>query len=88
MWKEYWIVALIAWNLIVFFLYGCDKLAAKKEMKRISEYALLVMTFFLGGLGAIFGMVIWNHKTSKMKFRLLVPLFVVFGIVLLSFLQV
>ena len=30
---------------------------------------------FFGGAGALFGMVVFNHKTSKMKFRIFVPLF-------------
>ena len=35
-----------------------------------------------GGIGAMFGMVLFNHKTSKTKFRLLVPLYAVLSIAL------
>lgn len=62
------------WNIIVFFMYGIDKLKAKRSKWRISENALIVPAFLLGGLGAAFGMIVFNHKTSKIKFRILVPL--------------
>lgn len=67
-------IILLAWNVLVMFIYGIDKIKAKNGYRRISEKALLMSAFFLGGFGAIFGMVVFNHKTSKMKFRILVPL--------------
>ena len=65
---------LLIWNIFTMLLYGIDKLKAKKRSWRISETALIVPAFLLGGTGAILGMVLFNHKTSKMKFRILVPL--------------
>ena len=70
------VIGILLWNLIVFFLYGLDKLFAKKGARRISEATLLLVSVLLGAFGAMFGMVIWNHKTSKLKFRFLVPLLV------------
>lgn len=64
----------IAWNLFVLFLYGLDKHKAVKAQWRIKEATLILSAFVFGGAGAMFGMVLFNHKTSKMKFRLLVPL--------------
>lgn len=61
-------------NILSFLLYGFDKLLAKKKKYRIPEALLLLLAFVFGGVGAIFGMVIFNHKTSKLKFRVLVPL--------------
>ncbi len=82
--NELWSIAFTVWNLIVFFLFGWDKLAAKKHWSRIQEGLMLLVAFLFGGVGAMFGMVLWNHKTSKMKFRLLIPLFVVLnGMVLM-----
>lgn len=72
--QRYILIGLIAWNLIVMFLYGEDKLKARHQKWRTSEAALLWSAFLMGGAGAIFGMILFNHKTSKMKFRLLVPL--------------
>ena len=73
---------LIIWNMFSMLLYGIDKLKAKKRKWRISEIALIVSAFLLGGVGAMLGMVLFNHKTSKMKFRLLVPLAFVLNIAL------
>ena len=77
----------IGWNVIVMLIYGIDKLKARKGRKRISEKTLLFSAFLFSGLGAMFGMVIFNHKTSKGKFRFFVPVAAVLNIVLLYILQ-
>ncbi len=64
------------WNVLVFLLYGFDKYRAKKFRRRISEKTLVLSALFQGAIGAMFAMVIFNHKTSKVKFRFLIPLFV------------
>ena len=74
---KYLLLSVAIWNLIVFFTYGTDKLKAKKEARRISERTLLTLAFAAGGFGAMFGMVVFNHKTSKVRFRILVPLFTI-----------
>lgn len=66
---------LLIWNILVCLLYGLDKQRAKKKIKRIRERTLLTSAFLFGGAGAMFGMVLFNHKTSKIKFRILVPVF-------------
>ncbi len=71
---------ILVWNAFSMLLYGIDKVKAKKRSWRISETALIVPAFLLGGTGAILGMVLFNHKTSKMKFRILVPLAFLFNI--------
>ncbi len=78
-------IILFAWNLIIMLLFGLDKLFAKMHSRRISEFSLLLCTFLLGGMGALLGMVLFNHKTSKPKFRYLVPLATVVGIVAVYF---
>ena len=75
---------IIIWNTLVFILYGLDKIKAKNKMLRIPESILLLFSFLFGGIGAMFGMVIFNHKTSKMKFRVLVPISVVLNILFLG----
>lgn len=67
-------IAFSLWNIIVIFLYAIDKRRAKRRGWRISESTLVLSAFFLGSIGAMLGMVLFNHKTSKMKFRLLIPL--------------
>ena len=77
------LLSLLVWNFLVLFLYGIDKLLARNEARRISEGTLLTTAFCIGAAGALFGMVLWNHKTAKLKFRLLVPLFFFMNIALL-----
>lgn len=74
---------LVAWNILVMFIYGTDKLLAKMHKRRISERFLITISTFMGALGALLGMIIFNHKTSKMKFRVCVPLTVLLNAVVL-----
>ena len=60
---------IIIWNVLVFFVYGLDKMLARMDRYRISEKTLLTITFLLGGIGALFGMEVFRHKTKKPKFR-------------------
>ena len=72
-------ILVLIWNLVVFFVYGLDKLFAKNGLRRIREKTLIILSYLFGAVGAMFGMVVFNHKTSKIKFRILVPLSVVFN---------
>lgn len=63
----------LVWNLIVLGLYGTDKRRAKQGKWRISEKTLLLAAVFMGGLGALFGMSVFRHKTQHLKFKLGVP---------------
>ena len=78
-----YMIILLIWNIVVMTVFGFDKLMAKTKGRRIRETTLLLCAFFFGGLGAMFGMVLFNHKTSKTKFRLLVPLAFIAGIAVL-----
>ena len=80
---KYFLILLLVWNVFVFILYGLDKYKAKKSLRRTPEKYLLLSSFLMGAPAAIFAIVIFNHKTSKMKFRILVPLFVVINILIL-----
>lgn len=62
-----------ALNAVAFLLYGIDKLLAKTDRQRISEKALLLATALAASPGGLLGMVVFNHKTSKPKFRYGVP---------------
>lgn len=63
-------------------MYGMDKYKATKKLIRIPESTLLLFALLFGGIGAILGMVVFNHKTSKTKFRILVPVSVMLNIAL------
>lgn len=55
-------------NLITFLIFGYDKWLAKNNKHRISEKNLLLITFFGGSIGGIFGMLLFSHKVSKWSF--------------------
>ena len=57
--------------------------AHKKGSRRIQESVLLGLAVIFGGVGAMFGMVAFNHKTSKPLFRFVVPVAVVVNLVVL-----
>lgn len=71
---KYLIIYLSAINLIAFILYGIDKHKAVRHEWRIPEKTLILMAFFGGAVGALFGMLFFHHKTRKWTFRILVPL--------------
>ena len=78
----YWQVFAL-WNMIVMFIYGIDKLKAKKGSRRISEKTLICLALFMGALGAVAGMQLFRHKTLKPKFKFGVPaLLVLNGVVI------
>lgn len=56
-------------NTFTFLLYVADKQKAVKGRRRISEKTLLIFTILCGGIGALLGMHLVNHKTRKMKFK-------------------
>ena len=58
----------------MFFLYAMDKHRARNGLWRVSERALILCAFLLGGIGALLGMFLLHHKTRHLKFRLLLPL--------------
>ena len=65
---------ILFFNIAVFLIFGYDKIMAKKKKTRIPEIVLLLLSLFFGGIGAMFGMLVFNHKTSKFLFRFFVPL--------------
>ena len=76
----YIVCVLIVWNVLTLLLFGADKHKAKKGKRRISENALLISAFLMGGVGALFGMLYFKHKTKHLKFKILLPLFAILNI--------
>ena len=68
------LIYLAAMNVVTFFLYGIDKLKAKKSKWRVKEATLIWMSVFGGSIGAWLGMKSWHHKTQHKKFKYGVPL--------------
>jgi uncharacterized membrane protein YsdA (DUF1294 family) len=63
----------------VFCLYGYDKYAARTGRWRIPESTLLGFAL-IGPFGAFGAMLLFRHKTRKLKFYL-VPLFLVLHVI-------
>jgi len=72
-------------NLLSLALFGIDKLSSVKRGWRIPESSLLLAAL-VGPFGAFAGMLIFRHKTRKMKF-ILVPIFLILQLVLLVYLN-
>lgn len=77
---------LLAINVITFFVYGIDKLKAKKGWWRIPEATLLLLAALYGSVGAWLGMKVWRHKTMHKKFRFGVPALLVLQVALIVYL--
>lgn len=60
-------------NLIGFCAMGIDKYKAKRELWRIPEGTLMMLTLLGGGFGTIAGMYKFRHKTKKLKFTVGMP---------------
>ena len=69
--------ALALTNLYAFILMGIDKRKAIKDVRRISEKALLTACGLFAAPGGLIGMHVFHHKTRKLKFRLGVPLILI-----------
>lgn len=61
-------------NLFTLLVFGYDKRQARRDNRRVPERTLLVLSL-AGPFGALIGMYMFKHKTGKLKFSLLVPVF-------------
>lgn len=80
------IAYLLLINVITFFVYGLDKLKAKKQAWRIPEAVLLMLAVIGGSIGALIGMKVWHHKTLHNKFRFGVPIILILQIIIVLYL--
>ena len=60
--------------VLAFLLFAYDKHCAVCSKFRIPEWVLVLVTVAMGAFGSLCGMVLFNHKTSKPLFYILVPL--------------
>lgn len=67
------LIIFVVVNVVSLVFFGIDKLRSMSGGWRISERRLLLAAFF-GPFGAAAGMLLFRHKTRKLKF-LLVPIF-------------
>ena len=67
-------------NVLTMAIYGADKMAARKGMRRVPEATLLAFGVTGGWPGAILGQQIFRHKTQKQPFKTYFMLSVVVSI--------
>lgn len=65
-------------NILALGIMGIDKLLAIKGKRRISENTLLIFALLGGGVGFSLSMVLFRHKLSKVRFRIIAGASVVF----------
>lgn len=80
-------VWLVLINLVTFFVFGIDKLKAKRKVKhestrRVPEKTLFLLSILGGSVGALLGMRVWHHKTLHRSFRIGIPLILFLQIVI------
>jgi uncharacterized membrane protein YsdA (DUF1294 family) len=80
--------ALLSWGvsstLVTFVTFGYDKIIAGTDRTRVPENVLLLTAFTGGTLGALAGMLVFHHKTSKRRFQARFWLVVVVQLALLA----
>ena len=69
---------LLVINLVTFFVFGLDKLKAKRKVhhestRRVPEKTLFLLAAIGGSVGALLGMKVWHHKTLHKTFRFGIP---------------
>ncbi len=79
-WLMYYLIVV---NLLTCIIYGIDKWKAKRRAWRIPERTLLLLEAAGGCTGALAGMLMFRHKTRKLKFMIGVP--VIFVVESISF---
>ena len=74
------VIYFIGINILSFIIMGWDKRCAIKNNWRISENNLIGLALIGGSIGTLLGMIIFHHKTKKLKFKILIPLSIIINI--------
>lgn len=72
-------------NIISFLFMFIDKRKAIYHQWRIKESTLILLALFLGALGIIIGMIVFHHKTKKLKFVVGIPTILIIQFLLLCY---
>lgn len=74
---------LVGINILAFLIYGLDKYLAVKNLYRVSEYSLFILSIFGGPLGSLVGMKVFHHKTRKTIFWVVNIILLIIWIILI-----
>jgi uncharacterized membrane protein YsdA (DUF1294 family) len=75
---------LLAITTVTFLTYGYDKSIAGTKRMRVPEAILLALTLLGGTVGAILGMLVFRHKTTKRSFQVKLGLVIVVQVLLIT----
>lgn len=86
-------VAKISYVILYFLIINClglgamalDKYKAERAHWRIPEKTLFMITFLGGGIGTVFGMYLFRHKTKKLYFTIGFPTILISEIILIIY---
>lgn len=82
---EYLMIYLIIMNIVGAAVMAIDKRKAKKQLWRIPEKTLFLVSLLGGSLGTWIGMYRFHHKTKHWYFVLGMPLIFVVHIILIAY---
>jgi len=83
---KYILIILIISNILAFILMGVDKKRAISQKYRISEKLLITLSIAFCAFGIYLGMILFHHKTKKMKFYIFIPLLMMLQLVVIYYL--
>lgn len=75
---------LVGINILAFLIYGLDKHLAVKNLYRVSEYSLFILSIFGGALGSLIGMKVFHHKTRKTIFWVINIILLIIWIIIIN----
>ena len=67
--------------VFAFVMYGIDKRKAKEGAWRVRESVLLLLAAAGGSVGALFGMLVFHHKTKKAPFKVRIAIILVLQVI-------
>lgn len=76
------IIYLLVLTLATFIVCGIDKFAAKKQMRRVPEKTLFLLSAIGGSVGMFAGMLTFRHKTQHWYFKFGIPAIIIGQVVL------
>lgn len=81
------IVYFVSINIFTFIICAIDKWKAIYNKWRISEKVLLLFSLFGGCFGMVVAMLLFHHKTRKLKFKLIYVFCVMWVYLIYNFLS-
>lgn len=67
-------------NIVGFIVSGVDKYKARRSLWRIPEITFFWLVFMGGAPGVYLGLLLFRHKTKRLKFMVGIPLIFAFQI--------